>query len=142
MDFGKGSSRCRRLRARRSPSKNAEGPEAFWTQAKPEPAGRARRAGRANQTLEPFEEAGQQAWEAPQLPLNDGRVLILDPEPLPDDGLPVYQAGGAARPNPLSTALQIDRAMRRRSRVPGPEKSAQKCAKRLEISLDRSAGSS
>ena len=30
------------------------GSEAFWTQAKPEPAGRARRAGRANQTLKPI----------------------------------------------------------------------------------------
>ncbi len=45
------------------------------------------------ETIEPFEEEGQQAWEPPQLPLSHGRVLILDAEPLPDDGLPVYQAG-------------------------------------------------
>ncbi len=36
-----------------------------------------------------------------QLPLNDGRVLILDAEPLPDDGLPVDQARLTGQPEPL-----------------------------------------
>ncbi|HUF61294.1 MAG TPA: hypothetical protein VMN36_04405 [Verrucomicrobiales bacterium] len=33
------------------------------------------------------------AWEAPQLLLGDGRLLMLDTEPARDDGLPVYRAG-------------------------------------------------
>ena len=49
------SSPSRRHRPRPSTSKNAEGAEAFWTQAKPEPPGRAHQTGRANQTFDPIE---------------------------------------------------------------------------------------
>jgi hypothetical protein len=38
------------------PVEKRRGTEAFWTEAKPKPAGRARRAGRANQRLEPLAE--------------------------------------------------------------------------------------
>ncbi|HUF60727.1 MAG TPA: hypothetical protein VMN36_01515 [Verrucomicrobiales bacterium] len=38
--------------------------------------------------------AGSEAvWEAPELPLGEGRILVLDGEPAPDDGMPVYRAG-------------------------------------------------
>ena len=40
------------------------GSNAFWTQAKPEPAGRGRQAGRANQMMEP--EALPPGWEIPK----------------------------------------------------------------------------
>ena len=95
-------------------SKNVEGSEAFWTQAQPEPAGRARQAGRASQTLEPLDAppvwvwAGEVApppdiwWECgapakpeprhPELDLGDGLVLVLDGDPGPMDDLPVFHA--------------------------------------------------
>ena len=38
------------------PVEKRRGTEAFWTEAKPKPAGRARRAGRANQRIEPLAE--------------------------------------------------------------------------------------
>ena len=110
MDCGRGSALSRHCRSHRSTSKNAEGSEAFWTQAKPESAGRVRRAGRANQTLEPLDLPPQwgwsddfeappidwwkdesPAWEAPELDFGDGRVLVLDAtDPFPVDDCPVY----------------------------------------------------
>ena len=89
------------------------GSEAFWTEAKPQPAGRTRRAGRANQTLEPLnvplhwswsdqtdpppEDWWQDTpgeWEAPELPLDDGYTLVLDggePHELAD--FPTFSVG-------------------------------------------------
>ena len=84
--------------------KNAEGSEAFWTQAKPEPAGRVRQAGRANQTFEPIEPPWQAirawipadddesptdtpelwdqttgtGWKAQEIDLGDGRTPVLE----------------------------------------------------------------
>ena len=46
-----------------SRSKNAEGAEAFWTQAKTEPAGRAHQTERANQTFEPIDPI-EPPWQA------------------------------------------------------------------------------
>ena len=87
------------------------GSEAFWTQAKPEPAGRARQAGRANQTMEPLAAPPQwgwtdeteapppewwsgvePAWEAPELQLDEDWVLVLDGDPDPGDEWPVYSS--------------------------------------------------
>ena len=93
-----------------STSKNAEGSEAFSTQAKLGPAGKTRRAGRPNQTLEPLDVPPQAVWqddfeappmhwwmdelptwEAPELDLGDGRVLVLDAtDPSPADYCPEY----------------------------------------------------
>jgi hypothetical protein len=73
-DFGKESSASRLLPIRPSTSKNAEGSEAFWTQAKPEPAGRARQAGRANQTFEPIEPPWQAIRE--WVPADDGEPVF------------------------------------------------------------------
>lgn len=92
--------RSRRHPIRLTTLKNAEGSEAFWTQAKPEPVGRARRAGRANQTIEPLDVPPVWVWAGeteppppiwwdcggpvrpaprhPELDLGDGRVLVLD----------------------------------------------------------------
>ena len=63
----------RRRRPRASTSKNAEGAEAFWTQAKTEPAGRAHQTGRANQTFEPIDPI-EPPWQAIRewIPDDDG----------------------------------------------------------------------
>jgi len=44
------------------PVEKRRGPEAFWTKAEPEPAGRARRAGRANQNIEGLTELFRQRF--------------------------------------------------------------------------------
>ncbi len=70
-----------------SRSKNAEGAEAFWTQAKPEPAGRARQTGRANQTFEPIEPPRQAIREwIPDDDAEPGGDLF---DQRPDSGKPV-----------------------------------------------------
>ena len=94
------------------------GSEAFWTQAKPETAGRDRQAGRANQTMEPealplgweirwptppeehlpppdewWHQNDSEEWRNPELPLEDGKILVLDAEPLPPEEFPVFSVG-------------------------------------------------
>ncbi len=34
-----------------------------------------------------------EAWRNPELPLEDGKVLILDAEPLPPEEFPVFSTG-------------------------------------------------
>jgi hypothetical protein len=86
------TSRSFHRRTRPSSSNKAEGSEAFWTQAKPEPGGTARHAGRANQTFEPIKPPWQaiREWlpdddaepggEPVEIPRKEGCTLDLDSE--------------------------------------------------------------
>ncbi len=85
-------------------------PEGQAKRSQPVAAGRDRRAGRANQTMEPLDvppqwgwsdEIGpppedwwigdESVWAAPELDFGDGRTLVLDAgDPFPMDNLPVY----------------------------------------------------
>ena len=81
------SSPSRLHRPRPSRSKNAEGAEAFWTQAKPEPPGRAHQTGRANQTFDPIE----LPWQAIRewIPDDDAEPCADLFDQRPDSGKPV-----------------------------------------------------